>query len=995
MACIRPVLAITLVTSMGVSIVHAKECSRLVTAEMRENALANVARYDWAAKQQKAAVSAARPWAELSDDELWNLVPSQELPRAIHTNKEVGCPNCGKGIVPFGNYPWKLDPWKHPWKLTCPNCGAVVPKNDFGAFYKSALDERGMFRKDLGDRSLLFNAEHPDPDDPLHKLYVDDGYGMIDENGNRDTMIAYYVHWAQWNNLIFAGLKNLARAYTLTGDPRYAHKAAVLLDRIADVYPEMDYAGQKQLGFQWDHVRPGRIQNWTWECCNGEDMARAYDLIYDGIKGDEELARFCSRKAARRGAGEKNSVAAVCAHIEQNLLLEILKSVEDGRIRGNTGMHQMTLAVAAIALDRPGETRRWLDRLFDPEFEDPVPMVLVEKIDRDGMGDESGNYGLSWSRNFIRLAETLALYPEYASHDLAKEYPKLKQCFLVQARLNCLDAVNPCIGDFGRAGRWGRDGDVATFLRGFALYGDPRMATLAWHYANGDRERLRGDIFQKEPMAQAGRIAELARSNPFRLKCDHLGRYGLAILQTEERSNGRALWMHYGYARGHAHADPLNLGLYAKNVDMLPDLGYPEYTGQWPKRHAWTANTISHNTLVINDRKARRGGRLNLFCVRPPLRLFDASSRTAYGEVKTYRRTSALIDVSGDDSYVFDVFRARGGRNHRLSWHSLAQTAALEGVRLTRQAKGTFAGEDVEFAEFYDGQPGSGYQGSGFMYLYDVERSKGPVVNPFTVDWKIEDTQGRIADGHEPHLRLHSLSPCDEVALASGDPPQNKSRVLRRLRYLILSRLGEKLESQFVTVLEPYDTRPFIRSVRRLDATHDAGPISVVAVAVEMVDGTTDVLISCEEPTRVSVEGGIELDGQFGMVRLSGGAVKCMRMSNARLLRAGDVTLTSPLAAYEGKVTRVDATNPEDNRVFLEPPLPRNTALVGTTIHFENALPWDTSYDIRAVGEGWISTGDITLIRGFKDPKRFDAGYKYLVNPGDRYILPVHSGLDR
>ena len=120
-----------------------------------------------------------------------------------------------------------------------------------------------------------------------------------------------------------------------------------------------------------------------------------------------------------------------------------------------------------------------------------------------------------------------------------------------------------------------------------------------------------------------------------------------------------------------------------------------------------------------------------------------------------------------------------------------------------------------------------------------------------------------------------------------------------------------------------------------------------------------------------------------------------MRMSNARLLKVKDLELTSKVAAYKGKVTRVDASNPEKNLVFLEPALPKNVQLVGQTIHFQNDLPMDTSYEIKAVGEDWISTGDITIVAGFKDAKDFDSGYRYLVNVGDEYVVPNSVSLDR
>ena len=62
-----------------------------------------------------------------------------------------------------------------------------------------------MCRRKLGDRSLLFNAEHPDPKDPLHKLYDDDGYGMFDEKGKRHDVVAYYCWAVGILTLIFVG----------------------------------------------------------------------------------------------------------------------------------------------------------------------------------------------------------------------------------------------------------------------------------------------------------------------------------------------------------------------------------------------------------------------------------------------------------------------------------------------------------------------------------------------------------------------------------------------------------------------------------------------------------------------------------------------------------------------------------------------------------------------------------------------------------------------
>ena len=206
----------------GASTAAAKKCSRFVTAQMALTPRRISSLWTGQLTSRRAPSPEAQRWLDMSDDELWNMVTSQELPRADITNKGVlyegrrpGCPNCGEKALKNGQRWWKYDPIHAPWKAECRNCGEVYPKNNFQAFYQTALDEHGMFRRELGDRSLLFNAEHPEPNDPLHKTYVDDGYGMVDEKGNTHHIIAAYCQWSQWPR-VYDALSALAQAYTLT-----------------------------------------------------------------------------------------------------------------------------------------------------------------------------------------------------------------------------------------------------------------------------------------------------------------------------------------------------------------------------------------------------------------------------------------------------------------------------------------------------------------------------------------------------------------------------------------------------------------------------------------------------------------------------------------------------------------------------------------------------------------------------------------------------------
>src|SRR5690606_41959105 len=105
-------------------------------------------------------VASAQPWMELSDDELWELMFGNTIPRAWQVLSDGDCPACKK---PVRMYAWVPDALNEPWKMRCPHCDQRFPTNDFAKFYRSGLDEHHVFDPERADRSLLFNTEHPDP----------------------------------------------------------------------------------------------------------------------------------------------------------------------------------------------------------------------------------------------------------------------------------------------------------------------------------------------------------------------------------------------------------------------------------------------------------------------------------------------------------------------------------------------------------------------------------------------------------------------------------------------------------------------------------------------------------------------------------------------------------------------------------------------------------------------------------------------------------------
>ena len=189
--------------------------------------------------------------------------------------------------------------------------------------------------------------------------------------------------------------------------------------------------------------------------------------------------------------------------------------------------------------------------------------------------------------------------------------------------------------------------------------------------------------------------------------------------------------------------------------------------------------------------------------------LMDVDASGAYPQTDMYRRTTAMIKVDDANSYIVDFFRIIGGEDHHFSFHSNNATVTVDGLNLTTQETGTYAGPDVNFGvrPANDSVDGTYYKGPGFHYLRNVEKDDNPS-SIFSVDWKqVEDPR--------VHLRLTMLGELDSAALAIGEPPLNNANNPRELKYMIAHRTakdGKELDSTFVSVIEPYKENRYIES---------------------------------------------------------------------------------------------------------------------------------------------------------------------------------------
>lgn len=791
----------------------AKDARTLFTDVEISTARDNVANYPAARAVADKIIKKADYWAEWTDAALRDVISTAEVPRSFELCPE-GCPVHGKKVfeVTGSFYPWIIDP-KKPFQVKCPIGGETYPSNDYGKFYRSGFKDRSDF----------------------NGPYVDDGRGWVGPNGQRYWFVACWNHWL-WvehgsgpHENLMDGLAALGRAYLLTGEPRYAHKAAVLLARIAEVYPNMDHESQSRYGqlmAEKDGSRyTGKVINAIWETYLVAQFAETYDAIWETIPGDAALQKMYGKYAP-----------ALRASIEGNILEEGVDAVYSKRARGNYGMHQRALLILALVRQHADNARYLATVLDQPGGTAYLGLrsALNTLVWRDGQPYESPGYNIHWVSNITALTELL---PKLGVD--VTTLPRLRRLYDAVLASIVIGRHTPAIGDTtGVYG--GLVGDEASvFEQAFRTYGDPRyLEFLAGFGAAGEdgfkdfNSLLHNPVAPVSPPAHGRRVPP----QPSRL----LSGFGLGILNNA--ADDTAVSLYFGQHVNHFHYDRMQFDLFANGQPMTPDLGYPDAMNEYvPGIYTWSMHTISHNTVTVDatSQPGNAPGLVQVMAEGAGARVIDVSAPGTYPQCQIYRRALVLVDTGPHESYLVDFFNVTGGRQHDYSLHGPPGTFELAGGKWTRPAKGTLAGERVALGEIYDdpvlgakGYTGGymSYRGSGFQHFSRVQRLESG-------EWTGDYTHEKDANAK---LRIRVLDQPGQTTMLA-DARVTPVKFPQELKYVLARRTaaeGEKLASTFVSVLEPYSELPPLHAVTRQDL--GGGAVAVVAVRA---DGHTDVIV--------------------------------------------------------------------------------------------------------------------------------------------------------
>jgi hypothetical protein len=909
----RKAIAVVLLSLICIPCAAAKQRSVFYPPKVLQVIQKNANTVPWAMEAKQLAIKTAEPWLHLSDDALWELMVPSTITRSWMVWSNGFCPSC-KASVTMSN--WKIAPFEKPWQVQCPNCQEFFPKNDFKQFYQSGLDARGIFDPHLADRSLLFNVDHPDPQDSLHRFGVDDGEGYSD-GGNCWRFIGYYLVHGQWKRLVVAGVRALSTAYVITGDIRYAHKAAILLDRIADVYAQFDFSTQ---GMSYERRDPiigqGYVSVWHDACEETREFVLAYDMIYEAMANDQELVSFLQHKAKKyQPANAKSSLAHIRRNIEKGLMQDVLQNRH--KVESNFPHTEALFAIIETVRDWPRSRARVQARID----------ALVSKATAvDGLSGEKGLSGYS-SMVSNGLARFLSFYsrlePNYLEL-LVKRHPNLKKTFRFHVDTWFNASYYPKIGDTGGFGQKGEHyagvGFAKTplpiesafgyaftsthslFWQMYKITRDPVYVQILYRENGSTSAGLPYDILEDDPKAFQARVDKVIAQYGTEIQTASFNKekWCLAMLVSGTGNSRRGVWIDYDIGGNHGHADAMNIGLFARGLDLLSGFGYPpvQFGGWYAPKALWYRKTASHNTVVVNglDQVPGIGERETAPLAEQlnPLKNHVAGKTISWmsgkqvqgirvGDKRLYRsidlqqydRSVFLIDRHDEDFYVLDIFRVRGGSDHAKFTHGYFGDVTGQGLNLQPQ---TDYGFNTEMKAFqYDSDP----------------------VADRRVVWNIRDQLGYLTPGQQVHLGYLDASSHVEIALAES------WTVSDWLPSLLLRHRGpDSLATAFVGVWEVFEHGSNIERLRRI-------PLSInnqiessdmdVALAVEMKDGGRDYIIavnevmSREQPrARVKVpEWAIETDGDFCLVRRdSAGQIRKLALSAGTFVRLPDFELT-------------------------------------------------------------------------------------------------------
>lgn len=976
-----------------------------IKPEDAERARRNARETEWGTRIASRIYEVADYWASKSDDELFDfIIPGN--PRAMTPSQFYGDPLTGGNRLtlktcletPFRFYNEKTGEWWYPGKkLNNPATGeeVIVVDNGEGFLIPEGFPNpytRCMLVAATRNYRLAMAMAAP---------YCP---SITDKNVVPETSGTRYA----------GGIPNLAYAYILSGDIRYAYKAAILIGRIAELYPYMNGGYHDGSYSDTVHLSEPSTTGTEWK----KNLLEAYDLIFDGIDAfHDDLNTLFARKPDAEN--KRRAVPFDLRRaVEREMIPYVIYTCELERSGASDwSMRLLELEMEAAALIQNGELLH--EVLMDSAFS--LFSKLKNGYYRDGKYayDSSGYVELmsssmmnypNWTYLFqddgpfgqplnlfedsrFGAKEIIAFYYRYRCGSLSSAFGDTPVDNLLPISDKRKNGMTPFLA---LSETVFRRMPSARDIIGPALthYSEEELAKLR---VEACADNGRGGNQSLLVLANALSESELA---PYReqssqgVQPSFLAEDSeISILRSGSTARNTKHLVLYGQPTlPHAHGDKLGLWLGAYGVHQLAFGGHYPYIWIGPKIRQWELHSASCNVVLVDGKNQEPSSSVQLEHYEG--KSFQAAgmeNKEAYPG-SHYERWAWLIQApDGENAYVLDRFLVSGGSKFDYNTHGLdvsLEQVAFEGIENWEPMQGTLAGADIPLY----GKPGYGW-------MKAIRKAKAGKQVSWTYPYGDSSLKITALNGKERELicclgekggQEMKKSPWDTYVLLRDEQDESEGHA-----------------ASFVTVMEPYEDMPFLQSVQAMECIDGEvdGVFEPVGISATHLDGSRDIIISARHqglPVTFRDEAGLlhTTDAQTLLIRYSDNRPVLVEAVGCTVIESGGLRWEGAQSEWRGTVTSVD-TELRLIEVEFTGEVP-DTAQLQDAVGFINGEGYKkpSPYyirDPRMQGNRLVFHTDITLFRGEEgwqgtEKMRVQQGKQATDYMGKRMLVDVRAG---
>ncbi|MEN6403362.1 MAG: heparinase II/III family protein [Armatimonadia bacterium] len=413
-----------------------------------------------------------------------------------------------------------------------------------------------------------------------------------------------------------------------------------------------------------------------------------------------------------------------------------------------------------------------------------------------------------------------------------------------------------------------------------------------------------------------------------------LGGLGHGILARGQGDNQFQAHLTWSPGYGHIHYDGLSLLLFAKGKELLSDIGYTH-----TKWREWTLLSPAHNVVVVDNANQTANkdtyGCLRAFSTGGPVQIVSVDNPQVYpGVTSTYRRTVALVPVDEANSYLVDVFRVQGGKQHDYFLHGSSDEAqTLEAPGQQFSAWPTLLPEGVQFAPAGSEQQfGNTKPGQGYGYLSNLQEAK-PAPGLVELQYRTDKSAAGLSVFTLAQAGDELFTGTNPAIRQAGTDDRKLDQYQRQ--FAMLRRQGG--DSLFVSIIVPHGEQVPVQSVKLVE-------MSGAAAALEVTAGARHDLILIEPRSARGTWLGkpVEADAELVVLSIQDGNATAATTMGGSLKSGWANLILEPLTP--GRLLGVER-QPEGSTLIVEGIVP----LPGTVITLDHAGKRTSAYTVKAV----------------------------------------------